>query len=161
MKLRSKRTLVLIGVLAVAVFSAVGAYAYWTQGGAGQGSATTGTSVDVVVNQTSNASGLYPGGSKALSGNFDNSNSSGVYIASVTASVHAFSVQPDSLKPACTEADFSITGTSNTPGEIPSGSGVGSWSGLTINMLDPNANQDNCKSLTASDLKIDYVAHAS
>jgi hypothetical protein len=165
----TKKRVALLAVLAVGAVTAVGAYAYWTQGGSGQGSATTGTTNGVTVNQTSTAGNLYPGGSAALSGNFDNPNSGSVYIGSVTASVHAFSVQPDGDKPACTEADFSITGTSNAPGEVAAGNGKGSWSGLTLNMLDrPDTdpgdglgNQDNCKNLAATDLKIDYVAHAS
>jgi hypothetical protein len=61
MKLKSKRTFVLVGVLAVAVFSAVGAYAYFTASGSGSGSATVGTSVAASISGTSSDL-LYPGG---------------------------------------------------------------------------------------------------
>ena len=77
-------------------------------------------------------------------------------ISAVTASVHAFTSQTDTGKPACTQADFSITGTSNVPGSIAAGNGVGAWSGLTLNMLNTGANQDNCKSLGS--IQIDYSA---
>ena len=107
--------------------------------------------------QTSSATGLYPGGSVALSGDFNNPNSGSAYVSGVTAAVHAFSSQSDAGKPACTQADFSITGTSNVPGSIASGNGVGSWSGLTLNMLNTGANQDNCKSLSGT-IQIDYTS---
>jgi hypothetical protein len=63
MKLKSKRTFVLIGVLAGAVFAAVGAYAYWTATGSGEGSATVGTSANkLYVRGTADSTALTPGG---------------------------------------------------------------------------------------------------
>jgi len=150
-----KRKFVLLAVVAVVTgFTAFGAYAYWTSTGAGDGTASTGTTTTVTVNQLSTVSGLYPGGpAVALSGNFDNPNSGKVYIGSVTASVTDTSAGTD-----CAAGNFQIGGTSNTPGEIVAGNGVGSWSGLTIKMLDPNSNQDLCKNVTVN---IHYVANAS
>jgi hypothetical protein len=84
----------------------------------------------------------------ALSGNFTNPNSGSVYITAVTATVTAFSVQADNSKPPCTQADFSISGTANVAAQIPSGSGVGAWSGLSLNMTNAGTNQDNCKNIT-------------
>ena len=131
------------------------AYAYWTGGGGGTGSATTGTTANVTVVQTSSSSGLTPGGSVALSGDFTNNNSGSVSVSSVTASIDAFSLQADAGKPACTNADFSITGTSNNPGAIAPGTHKGSWSGLTLNMVSGSGNQDNCKGIT---VPITYAA---
>ncbi len=136
---------VLVGGGAVAAGVAV---AYWTTSGSGSGTATTGSAAGVTVNQTASPTGLYPGGTAALSGNFDNPNSGSVYIASVAASVTAFSVQADGTKPACTQANFSITGTAIVNAEIVAGNGVGSWSGLSLNMSDTGTNQDNCKNIT-------------
>ena len=154
---RGTRVLVAGAVLAFVLVGMGAAYAYWTTGGSGSGTAGTGTSANVSVMQTSSAAGLYPGGSVALSGNFNNPNSGAVSVSGVTAAVHAFSTQSDAGKPACTDADFSITGTSNTPGSIAAGNGVGSWSGLTLNMLNTGANQDNCKSLSGT-IQIDYTS---
>jgi hypothetical protein len=143
MKRFGRKAWVLVAVCAVAVVAAVGGYAYWTTGGSGTGSATTGDVVDVAVKQTSTVAGLYPGGpGVALAGNFDNSNSGPVYIGSVSASV------VDTTNPGCTAADFAVEGTSNTPGEVASGTGVGSWSGLTLRLVDRAANQDACKNVT-------------
>jgi hypothetical protein len=160
MKRISKRTAVLLAVATAAIVAAVGAYAYWTTGGTGTGSASTTTTQNVVVNQTNGAiTTLYPGGpSFALSGDFDNPNSGPAYVASVTAVVSAVTTDTQAGKPACATSDFQITGTSNTPGDIPSGNGQGSWSGLSVSMLDTAANQDNCKNQT---LTITYTANAA
>jgi hypothetical protein len=140
-----------------ALVVAVGAYAYWTQGGSGTGSATAGTTSSLTVNQTSAVTGLYPGGPAAtLSGNFDNPNSSAVNISSVTASVSSVSNgASDGSKPACTASDFQIGGSMGSA-TVPSGTGVGSWTGLTIKLLNTAANQDNCKGATAN---IAYTAN--
>jgi hypothetical protein len=155
MKLIRKRTWVLLGAVFVAVMAAVGANAYWTTGGSGTGSASTGTTAAITVNQTSTPSGLYPGGSGALSGDFTNGNASPVYISSVTASVTAFSAQANGSKPACTQADFSISGTATVGAQVPVGTG-GSWSGLSLNMTNSGTNQDNCKSIS---VPISYTAN--
>jgi hypothetical protein len=133
------------------------AAAYWTASGGGTGNATSGTTQTVTVNQTTTVSGMYPGDTVALTGNFNNPNPGKVYITAVTASIGTFSSQTAGGLPACTQADFSITGTSNTPGEIASGNNVGSWSGLSITLIDnPTGNQNNCQNLTT--IPITYSA---
>ncbi len=145
---------VLLLVIPVLILAGV-AFAYWSTAGTGSGTANTGTSANVTVNQTVAPTGLFPGGSVALSGNFDNPNSGNVFIAAVTASVTAFSVQSNPAKPACTQADFAITGTANVAAQIAPGNGVGAWSGLSLTMVNAATNQDNCKNLT---VPIAYLA---
>ena len=146
-------------LLTIVVLLAIGgvALAYWTQGGSGSGTASAGTPVVITVNQTGSPSGLYPGGpSAALAGTFTNANASPVTISSVTAAVHAFASHTvDATKPDCTQADFAIAGTSGA-NVVPSGTAVGSWSGLTVHMLDNGLNQDNCKGAA---ITIDYTAN--
>jgi len=156
---KTKKRMIAVGLTAALAVGASGAaFAFWTQGGSGTGSATTGNTTGITVNQTSvTASSIYPGGpAEALSGNFDNSNSGAVSISSVTAAVHAFSSQADLGKPACTEADYAIGGSSGAT-VVPSGTGVGSWSGLNVSLLNGAGNQDNCKGVT---ITIDYTANA-
>jgi hypothetical protein len=143
----------LVGVLVIGGL----AVAYWTQGGTGSGAASTGTNSAITVHQTSTASGMYPGGTPiTLSGNFDNPNPHAVHISSVTAAVHAFSSRADTNKPACTEADYQIAGSSGANTVPTGGNGVGSWTGLTVQMLDGAGNQDNCKGVS---ITIDYTAN--
>ena len=130
--------------------AAVGAYAYWTNSGSGSGSAATGTNVAVTVVQTSTVSGLSPGSTpQALSGNFNNTNATPVYVTSVTASIA--SITGSVGTPACTAADYQINSpTALVNAEVPSGTAVGSWSGPTIEMLNTGANQDACKNATVN-----------
>lgn len=155
--LSKKQKAAVTGALVLGLSGTGVAYAYWSQGGSGTGSAATGTTVAVTVNQTSTITGLFPGGSPvALAGNFDNPNSSSVTVTGVTGTVTAIGgTDVDVNKPACTTADYTVGGTSSTPGAIPSGTGVGSWSGLTVRMVDNGLNQDNCKGRT---ITISYTA---
>ena len=148
-----------VAVAVVVLLALAGvATAYWTQGGSGTGTAATGNTVGVTVKQTSPAGGLYPGGPpQPLFGNFDNPNASSVFITSVSAAIHpGWSARSDISKPACTSSDFVIAGSAPVSAEVASGLGMGSWSGLTIQMVDnPSTNQDNCKGVTVN---LDYTA---
>ncbi len=149
----NKRTKTAI-ITAALVFGVGGtAFAYWTQLGAGTGTADTGTTVAVVVNQTSTITGLYPGGTPvALAGNFNNPNTAAVTVGVVTASVTSTSIG------GCLPAWYSITGTGSPATQVlAAGNDVGAWSGLNVSMLNDVANQDVCK--TAS-ITITYAVAA-
>ena len=155
MKKRSR----FVALAALALALAVGgiAFAYWTQGGLGSGGASAGTTSAITVNQTGTPTGLYPGGpAQALSGTFTNPNAHPVHISSVTVAVRPFSVQTDNAKPACTDADFAVGGAGTGAIVVPNGTGVGSWSGLTVRLVDGAGNQDNCKNVN---ITLDYTAN--
>ena len=156
--LRSSKGFLL--AIAATIAFGVAAYAYWTGSGSGSGSASAATPASLTVNQTNAAiTNLYPGGpARALNGNFDNPNAGAVYVHDVTATVHALNAQADGSKPACTEADFAIGGSATVNAQVAAGTGVGSWSGLTVSMLNTGANQDNCKGVS---IQIDYTANGS
>jgi hypothetical protein len=150
MSIFKKRKFIVLALLALAAVSAVGGYAFWTGGGTGTGNAGVGTTTALVVKQTSTITGLVPGGpALALSGNFDNPGTSAVFVTAVTASVTGTSAA------GCLAKDFTIGGTAPVGASVPIGSGVGSWSGLTISMANTALNQDACKSATVN---ISYVA---
>jgi hypothetical protein len=158
-----KRTWVLIALGAViAAVASMGAYAYWTASGSGDGTAATGTvTAGITVNQTSVISGLYPGGSaQGLSGNFSNANSGPSYVTSVTASLASVDPGPvtvDAGHPVCTTADFQLNNPTTAVGQdINPGLPNGSWSGPSVQLLDTAANQDSCKSAT---LHIHYTSN--
>jgi hypothetical protein len=146
-KKRKQRRMLILALLVVGVIAATGAYAYWTLGGSGSGTAQTGTANDVTVNQTSTVSGLYPNGpAQGLSGNFDNPNANAVVVSNVSAVVTGTS------NAGCTSADFAIAGASTigNGGVVASGNGQGSWSGLTLQLIDTGVNQDACKNVTVN-----------
>lgn len=120
------------------------ALAYWTQSGSGSGTAQTGTTTAVTVNQTTTVTGLYPGDSPVtISGDFTNANSGSVKVGTVTGALDTAH-----LPTGCVAADFTVTGSDAVNAEIPSGTHVGSWTGITIQMNDTSVNQDNCKTQT-------------
>jgi hypothetical protein len=142
----NKKTKIAALTAALVVGATGTAFAYWTMSGAGTGGATTGTTVDVVVNQTgAPITGLYPGGSaKALSGTFDNSNGGPVTVKAVTATVTGTGVG------GCLTSWYAIGGADTLSTHVlPVGAGVGTWSGLTVSMTNDGAvNQDVCKLAT-------------
>jgi hypothetical protein len=150
-----KRTSVALGTL-LALAVAGGAFAYWTIGGSGTGTATAGNVDPVTVNQTSTVSDLYPGDSQALAGDFDNTNDGPVWVSSVSAAVTGVTSGSEAGKDPCTTGDFTITGTAPVGAQIPVGAGVGGWSGLTLSMVNAATNQDNCKNATVT---ITYTAN--
>jgi hypothetical protein len=147
-KLSHKKKIAALAAAVIVVAGAGTAYAFWTTSGSGSGTAGTGTSATVTVNQTAAAGGLAPGGSTPLSGTITNATNTNYDVTSVTAVVAVFSVAADASKPPCTAADFTITGTSTDPAMVPANSTGGAWSGLTLNMVNTAANQDNCKSIS-------------
>ena len=139
MRFTKKPRTIIAGAAIVGVASAGVAYAYWTTSGTGSGTAATGTVVGITVNQTTSPTGLYPGGpAQPIAGNFDNSNSGAVYVASVSAAL-------GTLPTGCLPADFTIAGTALVNANVAAGTGVGSWSGLTITMNNTGVSQNACK----------------
>lgn len=148
---RTRRWLLPAILLLALSVAAVAGYAYWTAGGSGSGTADAGTTSALTVNQTTTVTGLYPGGpAQALSGNFDNPNAFGVYVADVSGSI-------SSVSPAgCAVSNFQLGGSPVTVNAtVPSGVGVGSWSGMSVELLETGVNQDICKNATVT---ISYTA---
>jgi hypothetical protein len=151
--LKQKRRLKVVGLTLVVLAGAAAAYAYWTNSGSGTGSAQTGTNAAITVNQTSTVSGLFPGGpAQGLSGNFDNSNSGPVFVTSVNAAISSVTGPNITAGTPCDASDYQLAGFPVAIGrEIPSGSGVDSWSGGSVQMVNkPTVNQDGCKGATVN-----------
>ena len=145
-----RKTKVAALATALVVVAGGAAFAYWTSGGAGSGTADTGTVVGVTIVQTPVAAdALFPGGSPVtLSGTFTNTNSGPVYVAQVTVAVTAgFSVQTDIAKPACTSADFTLVQPTATNADVLVDD-TSTWGGASIVMINRATNQDNCKDQT-------------
>lgn len=150
----NKKRLLAAGIVTALLLGGAGAaYAYWTNSGTGTGDADTGSNAAVTVVQTSDISGIAPGsGTHALSGNFNNPNDGSVYVATVSVSID--SVVDSEGEPAvgCEADDYVIAGSPMTVNaNVPSGTGVGSWSGATIAFVNEAAeNQDGCKNATVN-----------
>jgi hypothetical protein len=151
LKFTKRRGFVLLGVIA-AVVVAGAAIAYWTAGGAGDGTAATASpTAQLKVNQTGTLTAMYPGDSpQTLSGNFDNTTGNSVRVDTVTASIA--SVTPVGAPGSCTTGDYTLTSPVMTVNaEVPSGTAVGNWTGAKIQFNDKsNVNQDGCKGATVN-----------
>jgi hypothetical protein len=147
----SKKFTVIAASAAILVAGGGVAFAFWTSGGSGTGSAATGTSEDVTVVQTSTVTDMGPGvAAQTLSGNFTNANTGPAYVTTVTASI-ASVFQGGVLAVGCSASDYTLTGTAMSVGaEVPVGTGVGTWTGATIAFNNTAANQDACKGATVN-----------
>jgi hypothetical protein len=144
MRKLSKKALA-VSTAAVFLTGSGAAYAYWTNSGTGSGTATSGSNVAVTVNQTA-VTGLYPGQTaQGLSGTFNNPNAGATYVTAVTAT--GYTIDATHVTAGCTVAqgNYTLAGTSTTPGSVPAGNTQGTWSGLTIAMNNLGTNQDACK----------------
>jgi hypothetical protein len=146
---RSRITaLALIALLAVGS----GAYAFWTAGGSGSGSARAGDSVALTVNQTTVLTAMYPGDSaQTISGTFDNLNGGPIRVNTVTASIGAVTKAVGAPAGTCDATDFTLANAAMTVNaEVAVGSAVGAWTGATIRFNNKATNQDACKGATVS-----------
>ena len=128
------------------------AFAYWTSIGSGTGDAATGSSGAITVVQTSSVAGLFPGGpAQTLSGNFNNPNAGQVFVGSITATISGVTGPNIDASNPCTAADYQLGGFPVTVNaQIPTGTGVGSWTGGTLSMVNSATNQNGCKGATVA-----------
>jgi hypothetical protein len=156
MRKTTKRVIAVAAATAVLLGGAGIAYGYWTAGGTGSGTAATGTVAgSITVNQTSTITDLRPGGTaQTLSGNFDNSDDSPVYVTSVAvtiSSVTGGAVGTGDVD-GCDAGDYTIAGSPMTVNaQVPAGTAQGSWTGATIVFKnEAGENQDACQGATVN-----------
>ena len=150
-KLPRKRLVVIVTAALLLTGGGI-AFAYWSAGGAGTGSATTGTNVPITAVQTSTITNMGPGDSaQTLFGNFNNTNSGPVYVTNVVASISSVT-QASGAVGACDATDYSLANaTMGVTAEVAAGSGKGAWTGATIKFNDKVGTlQDGCKGATVN-----------
>ena len=150
-KLTKTKKISLMATALVVLFGGA-AYAYWTAGGSGTGSATTGTNVPITAVQTSTVPAMGPGDSaQTLSGNFNNTNSGPVFVATVTASVSSVTKAGGAPAGTCDASDYTLANATMTVGtEVAAGTASGAWTGATLKFNNKTSNQDACKGATVN-----------
>lgn len=138
---RSRKTTVIASFLVLAIAGA--AFAYWTAGGTGTGTAPTGDTEALTANQITVLNPMYPGDTaQTISGDFDNPNNGPAYVTSVTAAITGVADGDG----ACSAADYTLANATMLVGaQVAAGDGVGAWTGATIKFNNTGANQDGCK----------------
>lgn len=147
LRMTKKKAAVVGGVSAALVTGGV-AFAYWTSDGTGTGSVTTGDSVawEVTVDSTDLA-GLTPGGpGETVSFHVKNNNTGVQALQNTVATV------VDTSDSGCTDADFDVSATTITYGDVAAGDTVDGT--FEITMINRAANQDACKDVTVN-LEVD------
>jgi hypothetical protein len=142
---KQKKVVALLAAAAVAI-TAVGAYAYWTTSGAGTGSATAATTNGItfeITGGSTDLTGLYPGGSVAISnGNVHNGGSQAAGLVSpITGTV---SVDEPFATAGCDASWFSVDDTT-VPANTSIAAGGDYPFTTTLRMTNDAANQDACK----------------
>jgi hypothetical protein len=150
----TKRTWVLTAIVAaIAAMASIGAYAYWTVGGSGSGTATVGDDTDNLVITATFADTLYPAGDSDVTVNIDNPNSYSVHVNDVSlVSFEAFEADGTTPDPDCLVADFHFNGDgvagSNADLAVNDTIAAGDdedYLGATVSMDDTAVSQDECK----------------
>ena len=149
---KTKRRTKVVALTAALVLAGGAAFAWWTAGGSGTGSATTGNVTALTVVQTSTITGLAPGlTAQTLSGNFNNPNSGPVYVASVTVSISSVTKAVGAPAGTCDATDYTLSNATMTVGtQVPAGNAQGAWTGATLAFNNKAVNQDACKGATVN-----------
>lgn len=152
MTTHKKRNSVVVLAIIGAIAMAGAAYAYWSAGGSGTGSATTGTNAPIVAKQTSTNSNMYPGDSaQTISGNFDNGNAGPAYVSTVTVSIGSVVKATGAPAGTCDATDYTLANATMTVNaEVPAGTAKGAFTGASIKFNNKASNQDACKNATVN-----------
>jgi hypothetical protein len=152
--IKSKKGIAVIATVA-ALAAAVGGYAYWTASGNGTGTAATGVSAGITVNQTSVITNMHPGDvAQTLTGNFTNAAGQPEYVNTVTASIASVTKAVGAPAGTCDATDYTLANPIATVNaEVPVGSPetTVTWTGPTIKFNDkPAVKQDACQGATVN-----------
>jgi len=152
MKKNKRRGIKVVAVAAALVVAGGAAFAYWTAGGSGTGSATTGNTSPVTVVQTSPVTGLAPGvGAQILSGTFNNPNSGPAYVGTVTVSIASVVKAVGAPAGTCDGTDYTLSSNPLAYNAEVVAADTSTWTGPAIAFNNkPTTNQDACKGATVN-----------
>lgn len=149
-----RRTQIAGAAAGTVVVGAAAAFAYWTAGGSGTGTAGTNSVTEALtVVQTATPANIRPGAAaQTLSGNFTNGNDEPIYVGTVTASIASVTKATGAPTGTCDATDYVLSAaTMNVGAQVPVGTAQGSWSGATIEFNNKaSVNQDACKGATVN-----------
>jgi hypothetical protein len=144
--LNKKRTVLVLGAVAVLAVAGV-AIAYWTTSGSGSGSGAVASSNGTVVLHGAIANPLTPGSSSPVTFTADNANGSSEQVGTIHAVV---SIDEAHASAGCEASDFTIADTAENQVIAAHSSAVSLAHGGSISMADTASNQDACQGATIS-----------
>lgn len=150
MKRLSKRTWILLGVVAVAAVAAIGGYAYFTATGSGTGTATVGSASNITISGSTTGN-LYPGGpGRTVAITLKNPGAGNQYVTdvsldSITSTDAGCDTSLNSSGSAFTFANPVVVGVDLDPDDgSPGGTDETTVNG-TLTMNDTGVSQDDCQ----------------
>jgi hypothetical protein len=144
--LNKKRTVLVLGAVAVLALAGI-AIAYWTTTGSGSGSGAVAASNGTLTLHGTITNELTPGSSSPVSFTADNATSSSEQVGTVHAVV---TIDEAHVKSGCEASDFTISDTVENQVIAANSNGVALAHGGSISMADTAANQDGCQGATIS-----------
>jgi hypothetical protein len=143
----TKKRAVILGVVIAALAISSVAFAYFTNGGSGNGSATVGTASTALITQTNTLAALYPATSRAVNLDIKNTGSGSQAVGAV----HLDSITADAGHASCdvssSGANAAFTMADVTVGETLAAGATTSKSG-SLAMNDTGTSQDSCQGAT-------------
>lgn len=146
-KVAGRKKRIIITTAAMVAIGGGAAFAYWTATGIGTGAASTGETVAFkVLSSPATGDALSPGGPiQSVAFTVKNENTGTQNLASVTAKV-ATDDGSAWTAGSCSAADFLVTDPAITTGQLAAGATASGT--VTIQMVNRNANQDDCQGVT-------------
>lgn len=149
MQMTKKKAVALVGAGVLTLSVSGVAYAFWTSGGTGTGSAATGVTEAIEIIQTTVVEDLRPGGApQELAGTFSSPNDGPVYVGRVVIEIDSIT-QLATAAGACTAADYTLVQPEFNGEQIEGDTGT--WGGASIAFNNsPTVNQDGCQGATVN-----------
>lgn len=150
-QISKKQKATIVGGSIAALVMGGTAFAYWTAGGEGTGSADTGTGAGhFTVTQTSTVSNMFPGDApQTLSGTVTNDSGESAYVTRVVVSISGVS-QASGAAGSCDASDYTLANETMAVGKDVAKGGQANFGGATIKFNNKTTNQDGCKGATVN-----------
>ncbi len=143
----TKKKLAIVSTVVVASLGATAAFAYWTTGGSGTGTADAGSTATALTLHANFSDGLLLGHHETVTVTADGNGTDDVSLGGKTL---YFTVSTDDA--GCTAADFTLPSATATAGTVVHAADVGVEIGsATLTMISRDlVNQDGCKGATVT-----------
>ena len=143
-----KKKLIVGGIAAAVIAAGAGtALAYWTTSGSGTGSASTGTSHAVTIDQVGTITNLTPGSpAQAVDFKITNPDTTNQFISSVVVS---YTVTPATGN-TCDADNFTLVQPNAINADLTPGAHTYAPSGASLALKNLPTNQDGCKGATVN-----------
>jgi len=150
MRSLTKKSKAIIAGAAIAGLASTGvAYAYWTTGGTGDGSATNASTNGVIVLTAHFANGLTPGGTTPVTYTAANAGTSNLFVGTIT---NSLSIDAAHVTAGCLIGDFGIDATTLSNTVVPAGATATPLVGTsTLSFANTTDNQNGCKGAIVTD----------